>query len=49
MVDCAKLLETYTLEEILEVNEVPEEDVLLLLIEEQVIKLPLVMPIDVEK
>lgn len=41
------LLDTYTLSEILELNELTEVDVLLLLIDEERIELPEIMPVDI--
>jgi len=49
LVDCAKILEVYTLEEIFEINEIPEEEVLLFLLEQKFIRLPEVLPVDVQK
>lgn len=42
----SKILETYTLEEILELNEVTEEECLEYLIENRFIRLPDVLPVD---
>jgi hypothetical protein len=42
-----KYLETYSLEEILEFNEVTEAEVLLHLVEEQVLQLP-IPPVDLD-
>lgn len=41
-----KILETYTLEELLEVNDLTEEDVLEFLVEEGYLELPEVLPLD---
>jgi hypothetical protein len=42
------ILDTYTLVEILELNELTEVDVLLLLLEEERIDLPEVLPVDLD-
>ena len=42
-----KVLQTYTLEEILEHNEITEEELLYILIEEHILELPAPKPIDV--
>jgi hypothetical protein len=42
----SKILETYTLEEILELSEVTEEECLEYLIESRFIKLPDILPVD---
>jgi len=42
------VLDTYTLEEIFEINELTEEEVLLFLIEQKFVRLPEVLPVDVQ-
>jgi len=44
--DYERYLETYSLEEILEWNEVTEAEVLMFLVEKQFISLPNPMPVD---
>ncbi len=44
----ANILETYTLEEILELNDKTTEDCLEFLVEEGFIKLPSIKPLDFE-
>lgn len=44
----ATILETYTLEEILELNDKTTEDCLEFLIEEGFVKMPLIKPLDFE-
>lgn len=41
-------LSVYTLEEIIEINELTEEEVLEFLLDQKFIRLPSVMPIDLE-
>lgn len=41
-----KILQTYTFQEVLEINELTEEDVLLFLVEEEFLELPEPKPID---
>lgn len=43
-----KYLETYSLEEILEMNELTEEDVLLYLVEQEFLTLPNPKPVDLD-
>ncbi|MDE1830316.1 MAG: hypothetical protein KGI25_08335 [Thaumarchaeota archaeon] len=42
------ILDTYTLEEIFELNEVTEADVLLFLLKEEYLELPEPLPIDLD-
>jgi hypothetical protein len=42
-----KLLQTYTLEEILEINEITEEEALYFLLKEKFLKVPNPEPIDI--
>jgi len=42
-----RILQTYTLEEIFELNDLTEEDVLLFLVEEEFLELPDPEPVDV--
>lgn len=42
------ILETYSLDEILEINEVTQEDTLLFLVEQEFVKLPNPEPLDFE-
>jgi hypothetical protein len=42
-----RVLETYTLSEIIEDNELTEEEVLQFLLEQEFIKLPLILPVDI--
>ena len=44
--EAEKILDTYSLEEILEQNELTEADVLLFLIEEEFVELPEPKPVD---
>lgn len=46
MVRIDKILETYTLEEILEYNDLTEEEVLSLLLEQDIVQLPTPTPVD---
>lgn len=43
-----KVLQTYSFEEILELNELTEEDVLLFLVEEEFLQLPNPKPVDLD-
>lgn len=43
-----RLLETYTLEEVLEENELSEADALLYLVEQEFVHLPKILPVDYE-
>lgn len=42
-----KLLECYTLEQIIQLNDLTEAEVLLILVEEDVLKLPSILPVDI--
>lgn len=42
-----RVLDTYTLDEIIEENELTEEEVLAFLLEERFLKLPRILPTDV--
>lgn len=44
--DAKRYLETYSLEEILELNELTEADALFFMVEEEFLKLPSVKPVD---
>lgn len=44
--DLSKVLETYSLQEIIEQNDLLEEEVLEFLIEEEFLKLPSLLPVD---
>jgi hypothetical protein len=44
----ASILETYSLSDILELNDMTEEDLLEYLVEEGIIKLPEIKPLDFE-
>jgi len=46
VVSCEKVLETYTFEEILELNELTEAEFLLLAVEDNLISLPKPTPVD---
>jgi hypothetical protein len=46
LISCEKYLETYSLEEILELNEKTEAEVLLFLVEEEFLELPTIRPVD---
>jgi hypothetical protein len=46
--DIEGILQTYTLEEILEYNSLTSEDALLFLVEEEFLELPNVQPVDYE-
>lgn len=48
MADYANALETYSLEEILELNDVTEEEALEFMVEENFIKLPSIRSLDFE-
>lgn len=48
MTEIEAVLQTYTLEEILELNELTDEDVLLILVEQNIITLPDPKPLDLE-
>lgn len=48
MTEIENILQAYTLEEILELNELTEEDVLLILVEQNIITLPDPKPLDLE-
>ena len=41
-----RVLDTYSLDEILELNDISEADVLYLLLEEELVTLPNVIPVD---
>lgn len=43
-----RVLQTYTLEEILELNEITEEEALLSLVNSKLVKLPNPSPVDME-
>jgi len=43
-----KVLQTYSLDDILELNELTEEDILLFLVEEDFLKLPNPRPVDLD-
>jgi hypothetical protein len=45
----ATILETYSLQEILELNDLTEEDLLEYLVEEGMVKLPEIRPLDFEE
>ncbi len=49
MTSYATLLEVYTLEELLELNDKTEEDCLEFLVEEKFIKLPTIKPLDFDE
>jgi hypothetical protein len=46
LTDYAALLDVYTLEEILELNDMTTEELLIYLVEERVISLPEIQPIE---
>jgi hypothetical protein len=48
LTDCSAALEAYTLEEILNLNDMTEEDVLIYLVEERIITLPEIKPLEYE-
>lgn len=48
LLDIEKFLETYTLEEILELNELTEADALYFMVKEEFIQLPSIKPVDLE-
>ena len=48
VVTIERILETYTLEEILEFNELTEADILYILVRDNILKLPSPKPIDFE-
>lgn len=48
LTNAEKVLQTYSLDEILELNDLTEADLLDLLIENGLIELPEVMPLDVD-
>lgn len=41
-----KILECYSLEQIIQLNDLTEAEVLLILVEEDVLKLPHILPVD---
>lgn len=42
-----KILECYSLEQIIQLNDLTEAEVLLILVEEDVLKLPSILPVDI--
>lgn len=48
LTDYAAILECYSLEEILELNDKTQEELLLFLVEERFVKLPKPLPLDFE-
>lgn len=46
--DVEKILETYALEQIFEMNDLTEEEVLMYLVEQDFVSLPEIKPVDLE-
>jgi hypothetical protein len=46
LTDCAAILEVYSLEELLELNDMTTEELLIYLVEERVLTLPKIKPLE---
>lgn len=49
MIEYASILETYTLSELIELNDLSEADVLEVLVEAGVVELPEILPLDFDE